>query len=57
MCHGHRYGVKYGYNSIFIEERKLDARYSFIWSFTYTNYRRSDGIILMNPGSVSLGMR
>ena len=48
MCHGHRYGVKYGYNSIFYRAKELDV--------DIVLFGHSHGIILMNPGSVSLGM-
>ena len=40
MCHGHRYGVKYGYNSILLQRKRSWSRYSFIWTFSYTYYRR-----------------
>ena len=56
MCHGHRYGVKYGYNSIFYRAKELDVDIVLFGHSHIQIIEEFDGIILMNPGSVSLGM-
>ena len=56
MCHGHRYGVKYGYNSIFYRGKEVGADIVLFGHSHIPIIEEEDGLILMNPGSISLGM-
>lgn len=56
ICHGHRYGVKYGYNSIFYRGKELGADIVLFGHSHLPIIEEEDGILLMNPGSISHGM-
>lgn len=56
MCHGHRYGVKYGYNSIFYRGKELEVDIVLFGHTHLPIIDDEDGLILMNPGSVSHGI-
>ena len=56
MCHGHKYGVKYGYNSIFYRAKELNVDIVLFGHSHIPIIEKCDGVILMNPGSISLGM-
>ncbi len=55
MCHGHKYGVNYGLNSIYYRGREVEAD---IVLFGHTHVPVIEYIgdmLIMNPGSMSLG--
>lgn len=56
MCHGHRYGVKYGYNSIFYRGKEIGADIVLFGHSHLPIIEEHDGLILMNPGSASHGL-
>ncbi|MEN8079220.1 metallophosphoesterase [Clostridioides difficile] len=56
MCHGHRYGVKHGYNSIFYRGKEVGADIVLFGHSHLPIIEEHDGLILMNPGSISHGM-
>ena len=56
MCHGHRYGVKYGYNSIFYRGKEVGADIVLFGHSHLPIIDEHDGLILMNPGSISHGV-
>lgn len=54
ITHGHNYGVKYSLNNIYYRAKELEVD---IVLFGHTHKAlivEEDGIILMNPGSISL---
>jgi hypothetical protein len=54
MTHGHRYGVKYTLDKLYYRAREADARIAL---FGHTHQRKMEeerGLILFNPGSLSL---
>lgn len=53
MCHGHRYGVKYGYNSIYYRGKELNVDIVVFGHSHIPMIEEYDGLILMNPGSIS----
>lgn len=53
MCHGHRYSVKYGYNSIFYRGKEIGADIVLFGHSHLPIIEEHDGLILMNPGSTS----
>lgn len=55
MCHGHRYGVKLGYNSIFYRGKELGADIVLFGHSHLPIIEHEAGMILMNPGSISHG--
>lgn len=55
MCHGHRYGVKYGYNSIYYRGKELEVDIVVFGHSHLPMIEENDGLILMNPGSISHG--
>lgn len=55
MCHGHRYGVKYGYNSIYYRGKELQVDIVVFGHSHLPIIEENDGLILMNPGSISHG--
>ena len=56
MCHGHRYGVKYGYNSIYYRGKEVGADIVLFGHSHLPIIEEYDGVTLMNPGSISHGM-
>ncbi len=56
ICHGHKYGVKYGYNSIYYRGKEVGADIVLFGHSHLPIIEEYDGLILMNPGSVSRGM-
>lgn len=56
MCHGHKYGVKYGYNSIYYKGKEIGADIVLFGHSHLPIIEEYDGLILLNPGSVSHGM-
>ena len=56
MCHGHKYGVKYGYNSIYYRGKEVGADIVLFGHSHLPIIEEYDGLILMNPGSISHGM-
>ena len=56
MCHGHRYGVKYGYNSIYYRGKEVGADIVLFGHSHLPIIEECDGLILMNPGSISHGV-
>ena len=56
MCHGHRYGVKYGYNSIYYRGKEVGADIVLFGHSHLPIIEECDGLTLMNPGSISHGM-
>ena len=53
MCHGHKYGVKYGYNSIYYRGKELNVDIVVFGHSHIPMIEEYDGLILMNPGSIS----
>ncbi len=56
ICHGHRYNVKYGYNSIYYKGKELGADIVLFGHSHLPIVEEYDELILMNPGSISHGM-
>ena len=56
MCHGHKYGVKYGYNSIYYRGKEIGADIVLFGHSHLPIIEEYDGLTLMNPGSISHGM-
>ena len=56
ICHGHRYNVKYGYNSIYYRGKEIGADIVLFGHSHIPIIEEYDGIVLMNPGSISHGM-
>ena len=56
MCHGHRYGVKYGYNYIYYRGKEVGADIVLFGHSHLPIIEECDGLILMNPGSISHGV-
>ena len=56
ICHGHRYNVKYGYNSIYYRGKEIGADIVLFGHSHIPIIEEYNGIILMNPGSISHGM-
>lgn len=56
ICHGHRYNVKYGYNSIYYRGKEVGADIVLFGHSHIPIIEEYDGIVLMNPGSISHGM-
>lgn len=56
MCHGHKYGVKYGYNSIYYRGKEVGADIVLFGHSHLPIIEEYDGLTLMNPGSISHGM-
>ena len=56
ICHGHRYNVKYGYNSIYYRGKEIGADIVLFGHSHIPIIEEYNGIILMNPGSISQGM-
>ena len=56
MCHGHRYGVKYSYNSIYYRGKEVGADIVLFGHSHLPIIEECDGLTLMNPGSISHGM-
>ncbi len=55
MCHGHRYNVKYNYDNIYYKGREVGADIILFGHTHIPMIEESDGIIMMNPGSLSRG--
>ncbi|MDU2489810.1 MAG: metallophosphoesterase [Clostridium celatum] len=56
MCHGHKYGVKYGYNSIYYKGKEIGADIVLFGHSHLPIIEEYNGLTLMNPGSISHGM-
>lgn len=56
MCHGHRYGIKYSYNSIYYRGKEVGADIVLFGHSHLPIIEECDGLTLMNPGSISHGM-
>ena len=56
MCHGHKYGVKYGYNSIYYKGKEIGADIVLFGHSHLPIIEEYYGLTLMNPGSISHGM-
>ena len=54
VTHGHMYNVKYEYNSIFYKGKEVEANIVLFGHSHKALINRYDGIILMNPGSITL---
>lgn len=55
MCHGHRYNVKYDYNNIYYRGREVEADIVLFGHSHKPMIENNNGMILMNPGSISHG--
>lgn len=55
ICHGHRYNVKYNYNSIYYRGKELDVDIVLFGHSHLPMIEQIDNLLLMNPGSVSHG--
>lgn len=55
ICHGHKYNVKYGYNSIFYKGKELGVDMVLFGHSHTPMIDEKEDLILMNPGSVSHG--
>jgi len=53
IAHGHQYGIKYDLNRFFYRGRELDADIIIFGHSHMPYYSVEDGIILLNPGSIS----
>ena len=54
MCHGHRYGVKWGeYDELVIDTSAHDAKVALCGHSHMGHLQKSEGILVMNPGSLS----
>lgn len=54
MCHGHFYNVKNGYNNIFYKAQEVGANIVLFGHSHLAIIIEHEGILLMNPGSMSL---
>ncbi|MCR6514871.1 MAG: metallophosphoesterase [Clostridium sp.] len=54
LTHGHRYGVKSGLNSLFYKAKELEVDAALYGHTHQEIILKEDGILIMNPGSVSL---
>lgn len=54
MAHGHRYNVKYEYNSIVYRCREVGASIGLFGHSHKAMIDKDQGVTIMNPGSVSL---
>ena len=55
MCHGHKYGVNYGLNSIYYRGREVEADVVLFGHTHIPLIEHMGDMIIMNPGSMSLG--
>lgn len=55
MCHGHRYNVKYEYNSIYYKGREIEADIVLFGHSHLAMIEEDENMIIMNPGSISHG--
>lgn len=55
MCHGHRYNVKYEYNSIYYRGVEVGADIVLFGHSHVAFIEENENIKLMNPGSISHG--
>ncbi|GAA0221921.1 metallophosphoesterase [Metaclostridioides mangenotii] len=54
LCHGHKYNVKSGVESLKKKAKELDIDI-VVFGHTHTPYRdQEDGILFLNPGSASI---
>ncbi|AKL93982.1 metallophosphoesterase YsnB [Clostridium aceticum] len=54
VTHGHRYGVKYGLEKIFYRGKELEADVVIFGHSHVPHYSIEEGMILLNPGSISI---
>ena len=54
MTHGHRYNVKYEYNTIFYKGKEVEADLVLFGHSHKALISSFDGITIMNPGSITL---
>jgi len=52
MCHGHRYGLYGGYNSLLAAAKNSNANAVLFGHSHAPFYKKMDGISLINPGSI-----
>lgn len=55
MTHGHEYNVKMGYNNIFYKGKEIGADIVLFGHSHLAMIEDTDGILMMNPGSVYSG--
>lgn len=56
ICHGHRYNVKYEYNSIYYRGKELEVDIALFGHSHLPMIEEGEDLLLMNPGSVSHGI-
>ena len=54
ITHGHNYGVKYSMNNIYYRAKELEGDIALFGHTHESLILEEDGVILMNPGSISL---
>lgn len=54
FTHGHNYGVKMSLNNIFYKAKEVEADIALFGHTHVAIIEKEDGIIFMNPGSISL---
>lgn len=54
ITHGHQYGIKYDLNRIFYRGKELQADIVLFGHSHVPHYSIVDGMVLLNPGSISL---
>lgn len=57
ITHGHNYGVKYSLNNIYYRAKELNADIVLFGHTHEALVLEEDGILFMNPGSISLPRR
>ncbi len=55
VCHGHKYNVKYNYNTIYYRGKELQADIVLFGHTHIPIIEVNDNMVMMNPGSVSRG--
>ena len=54
ITHGHMYNVKYEYNTIFYKGKEVEADIILFGHSHKALISKHDGIVMMNPGSITL---
>ncbi|MCD5410795.1 MAG: metallophosphoesterase [Clostridiales bacterium] len=54
ICHGHKYGVKYTLDNLYYRAQELKADVVIFGHTHIPYYEETNGIIMINPGSVTL---
>lgn len=53
VTHGHKYNVYYGLHRLFYKAKSVEADYCFYGHTHIENYEEIEGVLFINPGSIS----